>query len=115
MREIPKTSKTIGHLLRLPPEPKAGQVFFQLSQSTHFADTGVKGPQDGGASRITVQVKKSCLQVDGQIRRSNRIDVNSLERDNAARRFVLVLRRDEVVQDGVVEDEPVFLPLPDIP
>lgn len=54
-------------------------------------------------------------QADGQISRSNGADVDAFQGDDAAGRLILVLRGEEVVQDGIVEDEPVPLPLADVP
>lgn len=54
-------------------------------------------------------------ETDGDVRGPDRIDVDSLQRDDAARGLVLVLGRAEVVQHRVVEHEPVLLPLPHVP
>lgn len=60
---------------------------------------------------------RSCshFERDGQIRAPDRIDVDVLQGDDAARRLVLVLRSEEVVQDSVRQNEPISVPLLHVP
>lgn len=61
------------------------------------------------------QTDFSHPQADGEVRRRDGANAYPFQRDDATWRLVLVLRGNEVVQDSIVEDEPVPLPLAHVP
>lgn len=60
------------------------------------------------------KTRPSHPQAYRQIRQPNRVDVNALQGDDTARRLILVLRGNEVVQNSVVQDEPMPPPLANV-